>query len=70
MATATETKPSSLPRLVNAYQVCEALDCSMDKLEQMYARGEFPKPFYVGRERRWRASVIEKWLSDQERLAK
>lgn len=30
-----------------------------------YKRGEFPAPFYVGSQRRWRLADIEAWISAQ-----
>lgn len=58
------------PSLLTTQEVCDLLVCSVSKLIRMVDAGDFPRPFKVGQQNRWRPAVVEEWLKRQERLAR
>lgn len=46
--------------------VASMLGVSARTLERMIALGEFPRPIRVGKQRMYRRSSVEKWLTEAE----
>jgi len=51
--------------LLTRPQLAEALDCTVQHLENMATRGEGPEFIKIGRLVRYRKSAVEKWLDSR-----
>jgi len=52
--------------LLSAADVQSWLSVSRSTLIRLVDSGKFPKPIRVGQNRRWRRSMIEDWIHQQE----
>ena len=57
------------PAVLTAEQVEKRLQISPATLWRQVKRGAMPPPFYIGRNRRWRAEDIDAWLAAQAQAA-
>lgn len=56
-------------KLFKVSELSETLNIAEATVWRWIADGKFPKPTKLGRASRWRQSVIEQWLEDQEAKA-
>lgn len=60
MARNKTTSPDAM--VVNFYECATMLGVSTATLERMLMLDEFPKPFFVGKTRRWLKRTVVAWL--------
>lgn len=54
-----------LAPLLNKRQVSERISLSVSWLNQAFARGDFPRPIYLGRNAAWPQRWVDEWISAQ-----
>ena len=52
--------------LLTPLDVCRRLSVCKATLYRMIRRGEFPRPFKVGFQSRWRPDAVAAWIAEQE----
>lgn len=56
---------ADLGPLLNKRQVAERIARSVSWLNQAFARGDFPRPIYIGRSVAWPQSWVDQWIAAQ-----
>lgn len=57
--------PSVLDRLIPMKQVCQQAGVGRTTIDRLLAKGDFPKPTYVGTSRLWSEQSVQLWIKAQ-----
>lgn len=53
-------------QVLTADDVAGILQCSTKSLRRYCRKGQFPKPFYIGKFPRWRKAIVDNYLSTNQ----
>jgi excisionase family DNA binding protein len=54
--------------LLTIETVAELTGYKPDTVRKLVIKGSFPKPFHLGRAKRWRAEVVNAWMRERATL--